>query len=449
MNTRINLKIIGGILILFLVLLFASYLILTGRYGWLLVPLTLIIIQTAYLIRWQRSVYIELTDFVESVRYRDFSRRFNTGNAPLEIKIVREGFNEVNEAFRNISREKETQYQYLQRIMEMVNTGILSYHSETLEIQWINESLKQMLQIPYLKNVSSLERRNGLLFNDLMSLKPGDSKISTLHSGLDSTKILLSATAFLTDNTRYILIGFQNVNNAINEAESEAWEKLLRVMTHEIMNSVAPISSLADTLQKRLEERQTDFRTDDQAALNDINVGIRTIKKRSDSLLRFAETYRSLSKITAPEISRIFVCDLFENILNLMEPTLQQKNIALKILLKDPGLQLEADSSLIEQVLINLIVNAVEAVNDREIKIITLSGESSKDTILLRVSDNGKGIAADILDKIFVPFFTTRKNGSGIGLSLSRQIMQAHHGAMQVASEEDKGTVFTLRFINA
>lgn len=446
MNTRINLKIITGILILFLALLAASYLFLTKRYPWLLIPLPVILIQTIHLIRQQQKIYIELGEFMEAVKYRDFSRRFNTNNAPPEIRTLRKGFNEINGAFRNISKEKETQYQYLQRIMEMVNTGILSYNAETLEVQWINDSLRQLLHIPYLKTVASLEKRNRPLYNDLTTLKPGDSKISTFHSGLESTKILLSATAFKTEGKSYILIGFHNINSAVNETESEAWRKLLRVMTHEIMNSVAPISSLADTLQHRIKDHQAGSPVHQQSTLNDINVGIHTIKKRSDSLLRFAETYRSLNKITAPDMKTFFVCDLFENIFNLMEPGLKQKDIALEILLKDPGLQLEADSALIEQVLINLIVNAVEAVKDRDTKTIILSGELSGDKILLRVADNGKGMAADILDKIFIPFFTTKKNGSGIGLSLGRQILQAHHGALQVVSEEEKGTVFTLQF---
>jgi len=446
MNTRINLKIISGILILFLTLLATSYLLLTKKYQWLLITVPVIFIQLLYVFRQQRKAYFELNDFVESVKYRDFSRRFSVKKAPLELKKLRAGFNEINDAFRNISREKETQYQYLQRIMEMMNTGILSYDAETGEVLWINESLKQLLQTPYLKTVNSLEKRNKELYKDLISLKSGESKISTFHSGLDSIKILLSATAFQTGDKKYILIGFQNVNRALNETESEAWRKLLRVMTHEIMNSVAPISSLADTLQNKLKEHQAGTRLNEKETLSDINMGIHTIKKRSDSLLRFAETYRSLNKMASPELKIFFVCDLFENICNLMEPTLRQKEIELEILLKDPTLQLEADISLIEQVLINLVVNAVEAVKENETKLITLSGEAAKDKMILRVSDNGKGMPAEILDKVFVPFFTTKKNGSGIGLSLSRQIMQAHHGSIQVVSEVDKGTVFTLQF---
>lgn len=446
MLRRIDFKILIGILILFLTLLATTYILSIKSYQWLLLIIPFIIIQIAYIFKLQRKAYNELNDFVESVKYRDFSRHFNVKRAPLELKNLRHGFNEINDAFRNVSKERETQYQYLQKIMEMVNTGILSYDLETYEVQWMNESLKQSLQLPYLKTIKSLEKRNKEIYDDLISLNSGESKISNLHIGLATTKMLLSATAFQTGNRKYALIGFQNINNAIDETESEAWKKLLSVMTHEIMNSVAPISSLANTLQTRLKERKESNTTNDLSTFDDINVGIDTIKKRSESLLRFAETYRSLNKIAAPDIKSFYVCDLFENIFNLMEPTMQQKDIEFEILLKEPGLQLDADISLIEQVLINLVVNAMEAVKDVKEKTITLGGEYINNKILIRVTDNGSGMSREILDKVFIPFFTTKKNGSGIGLSLCRQVMRAHRGNLQVISEEGKGSVFTLNF---
>lgn len=445
MLRRIDFKILFGIFILFATLLATTLIITSEMYQWLLLLVPLVIFQISYIFKLQKKAYNELNDFVESVKYRDFSRRFNVRRAPLELKNLRHGFNEINDAFRNVSKEKETHYQYLQKIMEMVNTGILSYDSESYEVNWMNESLKQLLQLPYLKTIKSLEKRNKELYADLVSLLPGESKISNLHTGMETTKLLLSATAFQTGNKKYSLVGFQNINSAVDETESEAWKKLLSVMTHEIMNSVAPISSLANTLQNRLQQRKEHPQNDD-ATLDDIHVGIDTIKKRSESLLKFAETYRSLNKIAAPDIKTFYVCDLFENIFNLMEPTVEQKGIELEILLKEPGLQLDADISLIEQVLINLVVNAMEAVKDAEEKIITLSGENINNKIVIRVADNGAGMSPEILDKVFIPFFTTKKNGSGIGLSLCRQVMRAHRGNLQVVSEVGKGTVFTLYF---
>src|SRR6185437_7432727 len=188
---------------------------------------------------------------------------------------------------------------------------------------------------------------------------------------------LLSATAFQTDGKKFMLIAFQNINEAVDETESKAWQKLLSVMTHEIMNSVAPISSLADTLKNRLENSIPQIDNKD-GAVHDLEIGIDTIKRRSESLLKFAETYRNLNKITRLNLKKVLVRDLFESLYQLMQPTLDQKKIEMDIVLKETSLQLEADTSLIEQVLINLVVNAMEAVKDRAEARIVLSASFSE-----------------------------------------------------------------------
>ena len=217
-------------------------------------------------------------------------------------------------------------------------------------------------------------------------------------------------------------------------------------MTHEIMNSVAPISSLADTLKNRL-EKSVSHMTNKSAAGHDLELGIETIKRRSEGLLKFAETYRNLNKITTPSLKTIYVRDLFEGLHQLMEPTLTQKNIELEIVLKDTSLELKVDTSLVEQVLINLVVNAMEAVKDNpDPRIILSAYNSTNRKILIKVSDNGFGMTEEIMDKIFIPFFSTKKNGSGIGLSLCKQIMMLHKGNIQVQSRQGQGTAFTLQF---
>lgn len=445
MLRKIEIKILAGIILLFITLTVASYFVTQKRFEFLVILVPLIIVQVIYLFRSQRKAYSELDDFVESVKYKDFSRHFNVKKAPLELKALRFGFNEINDAFRNASKEKETQYQYLQKILEMVDTGILSYDVDSHEVLWMNESLKNILQLPYLKSLESLEKRHPEIFRDIVLLKPGESKITATYIGLQEIKLLLTSTAFQTGQRKYALLGFQNISSAVAETESEAWKKLLSVMTHEIMNSVAPISSLASTLQSRLHHSKEDA-SKTQLNFEDVATGIDTIKKRSESLLKFAQTYRNLNKIAAPDVKVFFVRDLFENIFNLMGPTLESKGIEMEILLKDTNLQLKADITLIEQVMINLVVNAMEAVKDKEEKIIVLSGETHHNKINIKVSDNGSGMEKEVLEKIFIPFFTTRKNGSGIGLSLCRQIMRVHHGNLAVASEPGKGTVFTLQF---
>jgi nitrogen fixation/metabolism regulation signal transduction histidine kinase len=446
MFKTIEWRILIRIVLLFITLSATAYLLVNNRFIYLVIILPVIFYQVLELYRFQRKAHVELDQFVESVHYRDFSRYFDVKHAPKELQPLRKGFNEINTTFKVISKEKETQYQYLQKILELIDTGILSYKEHNGEVVWMNESLKKMLQLPYLKTIHSLSRRDNELYRQIIQLKPGESKVSIAHLERDSFKVLLSATTFQTDGQKYKLIAFQNVNEALDENESKAWQKLLSVMTHEIMNSVAPISSLAETLKHRL--KATNKKPDTEpGSMDDLELGIDTIKRRSEGLLKFAETYRNLNKITTLNLKKIYVRDLFENMHQLMQPTLAQKNIELEIILKDPDLQLDADTNLVEQVLINLIVNAIEAVKDREEPRIILSAyHAANRRTVIKVTDNGTGMPEEILDKIFVPFFSTKKNGSGIGLSLCKQIMMLHRGNMQVQSVEGQGTAFLMQF---
>lgn len=434
------------IFLLFVTITAFAFLFVNQLYVYLVLLVPGISYQLMELYRFQRKAQDELQQFVESIHYRDFSRYFDVKHAPAELQPLREGFNQINSTFKVISKEKETQYQYLQKILELVDTGILSYEGENGEVLWMNESLKKMLQVPYLKTIHSLAKRDHELYEDIIALKPGDGKITKAHLEKGSFKVLLSATAFQTEGKKFKLIAFQNINEALDETESKAWQKLLSVMTHEIMNSVAPISSLADTLKNRL-EKSVSHMTNKSSAVHDLELGIETIKRRSEGLLKFAETYRNLNKITTPNLKAIYVRDLFEGLHQLMEPTLVQKNIELDIVLKDTDLLLQADTSLVEQVLINLIVNAIEAVKDSpEPQIILSASLLPNRKIVVKVADNGSGMSEEIMDKIFIPFFSTKKNGSGIGLSLCKQIMMLHKGNITVQSRLAEGTVFSLQF---
>src|ERR1035437_6974393 len=438
-------RILLRVLLIFVTLSGASFLLVKGWLIYLVFVAPIIIYQVVEFYRFHKKGYEELNQFVESVHYRDFSRNFDVKHAPVELQPLRKGFNEINSTFKIISKEKETQYQYLQKILELVDTGILSYEIESGEIVWMNESLKKLLQIPYLKNIQSLDKRDHVLCTEIIDLKPGDNIVTIIHQEKNNLKALLSATAFQTEKKKYKLIAFQNVNEALDETECKAWQKLLSVMTHEIMNSVAPISSLADTLQHRLKE-DSNATTNSSGIREDLELGIDTIKKRSEGLLKFTETYRSLNKITKATISKVFIGELFSNLQHLMLPTLLQKNIALEIILQDPVLSVEADPNLIEQVLINLITNAIEAVKEKVDAKIVMSANQNNNRIIIKVADNGTGIPEEVIDKIFIPFFSTKKSGSGIGLSLCKQIMMIHKGNIQVHSVEDQGTAFTLSF---
>lgn len=414
-------------------------------FAWLPVPVILWI--TYDLFQMMRKAQMELNEFAESIRYRDFSRYFNVNQAPSEVKTLREGFNDITSTLRVISRERETQFLYIQQILELVDIGIISYEVDSGQQHWMNQAFKKMFGIPYLKTIHSLKMRDEPLYEEVLNIRPGQSKVITAKAEHRALKILISASLFQTEGVVNKLVAFQNVNSALNENESQAWQRLLSVMTHEIMNSVAPISSLAGSLKNRLPQGQ-EIDNMQAADWDDLHLGLETIERRSDGLINFAQTYRNLNKVLTPNLQVVPVRDVFEKLITLMQPTLEQRDISLEVVLKDPKLMANLDLSLIEQVLINLITIAAEALKERPVKRIILSATEENQGLVIRVSDTGTGIEPELLDKIFVPFFSTKKTGSGIGLSLCRQIMLLHKGNISVVSQPGEGSVFELEFLN-
>ncbi|WP_179317507.1 sensor histidine kinase [Winogradskyella undariae] len=390
--------------------------------------------------------FVVMDDFFEAVKYRDFSRWFPEDRGPKDIRFLYTGFNEINRTIKEINSQNEAQYVYLQKILEMVDIGIIAYNLESGDVLWSNDSFGETLDMPSFKNIRFVENRKPELFNTIFETYHREPNSISIALQNESIKILISDTVFQVKEDAFKLIVIQNIDDTLNKNESESWKKLLSVMTHEIMNSITPISSLADTLQKNLQlaiEQPEEIRLE----LEDLNAGVKTIKNRSEGLLKFAKTYRSLSKVTHLNLQRVKIEDLFNNLQLLMEPSIKAKNISIAFNITSPKLELDIDTHLIEQVLINLILNAVDACKDGvhpEIKI--LASENPNRDIVIKVLDNGSGIPKDILENIFVPFFTSKTTGSGIGLSLCKQIMLLHKGRIIVKSVEGEGSVFSLIF---
>lgn len=410
----------------------------------LLPILFLIIFMTRNLLKFSMKRFDEMDDFFESIKYRDFSRWFTVKSGSRDIRELHKGFNNVNETITAINSEKEAQHLYLEKILELVGTGIVAYNTETGAILWINEAFKKTLDIPTLKNISFVKNRNLDLYDAIFKTNHVNGKTISIIIAKVKTRILVSNSVFKINEDSFNLIVLQNIDDPLNRSESEAWRKLLSVMTHEIMNSIAPISSLAETLQSQI-QMHMDNPEAHELEITDLDTGIESIKKRSEGLLKFAKTYRSLNKITKLNLSQILVRELFNSIKILMAPSLKNKNIELIFEEDNLDLKINIDTYLIEQVLINLILNAVHACQDRDnSKVILSAHKNLEGNSILRISDNGKGIPKEFLDDIFVPFFSTKKNGSGIGLSLSKQIMLLHNGKIEIKSKEDIGTEISL-----
>ncbi|WP_179374286.1 sensor histidine kinase [Winogradskyella wichelsiae] len=390
--------------------------------------------------------FVAIDDFFEAVKYRDFSRWFPEDRGPKDIRFLYTGFNEINRTIKDINSQNEAQYVYLQKILEMVDIGIIAYNLETGDVLWSNEPFGDILDVPSFKNIRFVENRKPELYNTVFETYHREPDSISIALQNETIKILISDTVFQVKDDAFKLIVIQDIDNTLNKNESESWKKLLSVMTHEIMNSIAPISSLADTLQQNL-QLAIEHPEETRLELEDLNAGVKTIKNRSEGLLKFAKTYRSLSKVTHLNLQRVKIEDLFSNIQLLMEPSIKAKAINITFEVTSPKLELDIDAHLIEQVLINLILNAVDACKSTDhSQIKVLASQNPNRDIVIKVIDNGSGIPKAILENIFVPFFTSKTTGSGIGLSLCKQIMLLHKGRIIVKSVEGEGSVFSLVF---
>lgn len=390
--------------------------------------------------------FVEMDDFFESMKYKDFSRKFAVKSGPRDIRELHKGFNMVNATVREINSKKEAQFVYLQKILEMVDVGILAYNMESGDVLWANDTIHNTLNFPSFKNVRFVANRRPELYKAIFESSHHVAATITLDLKYEKIKALISDSVFHVEDDSFKLILLQNIDETLDQNESDSWKKLLSVMTHEIMNSIAPITSLAGTLESHIQQSIASPENY-PLEIEDLHEGIQTIKKRSEGLMKFAKTYRSLNKVTHLNLSSVPVSELFRSIDNLMQPSIQNKAITIDFTLKNPDLKINIDTYLIEQVLINLILNAIDACSHSEQPSIELAAEKNVNgNTILSVTDNGTGIPAEILDQIFVPFFSTKKKGSGIGLSLCKQIMLLHKGKINIQSKEGVGTAISLVF---
>ncbi len=391
----------------------------------------------------------ELARFFESIKYEDFSQSFSPAKKRGSFASLLRALSEVTDAFRKTRAEREEQYHYLQTVVQHIGVGLIVFQPDG-EVELINNAAKRLLRIPFLKNIRSLESINKKLVTTLLSLKPKDRALVKIEGEEEILQLMLYATEFRLGGRVFTLVSLQNIRSEIESTEIEAWQKLIRVLTHEIMNSITPISSLASTINGLIREIGLSLSRRDKAdseQIEDIIRALQTIQKRSDGLLHFVDAYRNLTLLPEPKFQIFPLRDLLARAAKIMEANIKDKNIRFELSIEPETLELIADPELIEQVLINLQLNALQAVEGQAQARIRLSARlDSRGRVLVQVWDNGPGIPEENLEKIFIPFFSTKEGGSGIGLSLSRQIMRLHNGTISVNSRPGEETVFTLRF---
>ena len=381
----------------------------------------------------------DLANFIESVRYNDFTTTASARHKGESFHELYRSFNMVNQKFQNIRVEKEANHQFLQSIVEHINIGLLCFNDEG-EVILMNKALQSLVHKSYLINLGALRQVDEVLWSTVKNLKPGERELVKLTVKNKMKQLAIQCIELMLQGEHYRLVSFQNIQTELEEQELVAWQKLIRILTHEIMNSVAPIASLSSTISDVIGNGAPLDETSQKHIKNSVDV----IKKRSEGLLGFTETYRTLTRVPPPNFELVEARHLVQEISTLFKPELDRKGITLEAICPAHPVTFQADPALLEQVLINLVKNAADAVADRDNPTIQVKVQKLGPKSQIMVMDNGPGIPEEAMDQIFVPFFTTKKEGSGIGLSLSRQIMRMHKGNIEIHSVEREGTVVTL-----
>ncbi len=410
----------------------------------------LIVFQVIGLIKHVESTNREVVDFLNNIRYDDFSKTYKLNGEGKSFAELNVAFNEVIGRFRQIRAEKEANYQYLKTIIHHIGIGIISFDQRG-NVQIINNAAKRLFKINQLTNIEHLRGFSSELVEKLWNLRTGTRDLVKIYTSDEIIQLAIYAIELTLRDEHYKLITLQNIHTELEEQEMEAWQKLIRVLTHEIMNSVTPISSLAATVESEIaclkENVEKGISAED---LEDMQMAIQTIQRRSEGLIRFVSDFRNLTHVPMPKFKNVKVIEIFNHVSLLMNSEIEASQIKFESSVEPDTLVITADQEMIEQVLINLIKNAIQALNefegksDKQIMLFAKQDEKSRPFIVVR--DNGPGIDKDAIDRIFIPFFTTKKTGSGIGLSLSRQIMRQHKGSITAHSEVSVGTDFILKF---
>jgi two-component system nitrogen regulation sensor histidine kinase NtrY len=408
-----------------------------------------ILYQVYSLIRYVETTNRKLTTFLQSIKYSDFSQSFDLEKLGTSFKELSDSFNDVITRFQQTRAEREEQFRYLQTIVQHIGIGLIIFRSNG-DLDLFNNAAKKLLGLSQLKNIAQLDDIEKGLGEKLSTIKRGSKLILKVHRDEQLMNFLLFVTDFIISNEKYRLVSIQNIQSELEEKEMEAWQNLIRILTHEIMNSVTPIVSLSSTANIILNSKKFDIEgKDDECAeaLEDVKAAVTTIENRSKGLLDFVENYRQLTRIPKPNFQILPVHELFDRVEALFKSQFTDKKIDFAIDIQPPNLEVTVDNTLVEQVIINLLKNAVEAVETTDSpRIILKAFLSAVGRPVIEVEDNGPGIEKETLERIFIPFFTTKANGSGIGLSLSRQIMRLHNGALTVQSVPLTRTAFVLRF---
>jgi len=418
----------------------------------------LILFQMYLLIRYANNTNYSLVKFLEALKHEDYTVYFSPTKKGDSFVKLYDDFNAIIKKFKQNKIEKEAQYKYFKYILEHVNLGIISIRKEDLlndhsdkEMLFLNKAASDILKQPQHKYWHRLANHVPWFVEEIKKIADGGKVLIDYGDEIERKQLSVEIIEIKLLDAPYLIITFQDIRSEIEQKEIQAWHDVIRVLAHEMLNSFTPVSSLASTIKSITENEKGEILKLDQLDpedIQDINLAALTIKKRSDGLLVFVNDYRTISNVPIPEIVEIKVKQFLSEICLLMSHATEAAGVELKLMPIPANAIIKADNKLIEQVLINLINNSIYALQGRKDPVIKMSCVVDSNRTIILVSDNGKGIEEKIMNQIFIPFYTTKTTGSGIGLSLSKNILKKHGGNLLVNSQVGVQTTFSLVFNN-
>jgi nitrogen fixation/metabolism regulation signal transduction histidine kinase len=410
----------------------------------------LILVQTGLLIYFLNRTNRDLAYFFDSLKNEDPGLSSIRSKKPFQ-RLYR-SLVSVQEHIASMRIKYAAQDQYFKTIIDNIRIGIVTFESDG-RVGMMNKAARNMLGVHVLYRMDALDKLQEGLGKDFREMNPGDNRLVNLTAGREPAHLSVSCTILKTTGRDLRIFALHDIRQELDKKETESWQKLIRILNHEVMNSLAPIMSTAATIRDYLSaEKISSVSGTDQQHLQVFEktiAGLSIIYERSDGLKRFVEHYKMLNTLPMPAPATFLIRELFETCVMLLDNEMRSGSITCYLEINVPGMELTADKSQIQQVLLNLLKNSIESLSETDIseKVIKLKASyTNAGKVLVQVTDNGKGIPPEIADQIFIPFFTTREKGSGIGLSLSRQIMHLHHGTLSAYSVPFRETTFTLCF---
>lgn len=408
----------------------------------------LMAVQIVSLIKYLHEPNTDVSKVINSLKKENYSPDDEVSFTNAKASQLHKSINELLKKHKQQSSNKSEESLFFKNIVQHAGIGLIAIDEEG-KVEVMNNAAKKLLQVYEIKYITELQNLSKDLVDMFFKLKTGGRDLAKLNIDGELVQLSVFAIELVLKKKAYKMITIQNINSELEEMEMTAWQNLVRVLTHEIMNSITPISSLAGTVEQNLKSLGgiDDTITLESEDKEDLLLAVQTIQRRSAGLIHFVKDFKNLTHIPQPKFEKLSVSQILDEINLLLSKEILANKIAFSTSVEPNTLIVDADKVLIEQVIINLIKNAIQSFDEETNRLIEINAnKDDKNRVVISVKDNGSGIEEEALSRIFTPFFTTKKSGSGIGLSLSRQIMRKHKGSLSVVSQIDEGTEFIIRF---